>query len=59
MVRTRDYELEEATSSRLDRIQRMMQDMAEAIRQQQQWQQRQHQPPSPPPMPVPPPTLGR
>ena len=48
MVRIRGDELEEATSSRLDRIERMMQEIAEAIRQQQQWQQQQRQPLPPP-----------
>ncbi|XP_028054434.1 uncharacterized protein LOC114258647 [Camellia sinensis] len=57
MVRIRGDELEEATSSRLDRMEQMMQDMAEAIRQQQQWQHQQ-QPPPPPPMLVPPPSPG-
>ncbi|THF97749.1 hypothetical protein TEA_002855 [Camellia sinensis var. sinensis] len=45
-------EIEEATSSRLDRMEQMTQDMAEAIRQQQQWQQQQQQPPPPPLMPI-------
>ncbi|KAL7214997.1 hypothetical protein ACSBR1_027223 [Camellia fascicularis] len=52
MVRTRGDELDEETSSRLDRMERMMQDMAKAIRQQQQWQQQQQQPPPPPPPPM-------
>ncbi|XP_028124927.1 DASH complex subunit DAM1-like [Camellia sinensis] len=48
MVRTRMEESDEATSARLDRMERMIMDMAETLRQQQQ---------QPPPPPVPPPAV--
>lgn len=48
MVRTRVEDSDEATSARLDRMERMIMDMAETLRQQQQ---------QPPPPPVPPPAV--
>ncbi|XP_028112589.1 uncharacterized protein LOC114310698 [Camellia sinensis] len=52
MVRTRTEDVEDATSARLDRMERMLMEMAETLRQQQQ------QPPQqPPPPPVPPPVV--
>ncbi|XP_028107654.1 uncharacterized protein LOC114306582 [Camellia sinensis] len=50
MVRTRTEDVEDATSARLDRMERMIMEMAETLRQQQQLPQQQ-----PPPLPVPPP----
>ena len=54
MVRTRGDELEESSTARLDRMERLIQEMAEALRQQQEWQQQWQQPHSPPPPPAPP-----
>ncbi|KAL7189799.1 hypothetical protein ACSBR1_039438 [Camellia fascicularis] len=54
MVRTRADEIEKSSIARLDRMEIMIQDMAETLRQQQQ-------PPPPPPlplMPIPPPMQG-
>ncbi|XP_028119276.1 uncharacterized protein LOC114316792 [Camellia sinensis] len=51
MVRTRTEDAEDPTLARLDRMERMIMEMAETLRQQQQ--QPQQQPPS---LPVPPPT---
>ncbi|XP_028099709.1 uncharacterized protein LOC114299217 [Camellia sinensis] len=48
MVRTRVEDSDEATSAQLDRMERMIMDMAETLRQQQQ---------QPPPPPVPPPVV--
>ncbi|XP_028115585.1 uncharacterized protein LOC114313397 [Camellia sinensis] len=54
MVRTRADELEESSTTRLDRMERMMQDMAKTLRQQQQWQQQwQHLQPPPSVQPIP------
>ncbi|XP_028081322.1 uncharacterized protein LOC114282771 [Camellia sinensis] len=53
MVRTRMEDSEDSTSARLDRMERMIMEMAETLRQQQQ-QQPQLQPPPPP---VPPPVV--
>ncbi|XP_028099393.1 uncharacterized protein LOC114298942 [Camellia sinensis] len=54
MVRTRADELEESSTARLDRMERMIQDMAETLRQQWQWQEQwQHLQPSPPVQPIP------
>ncbi|XP_028072666.1 uncharacterized protein LOC114274879 [Camellia sinensis] len=50
-VKTRAKDKEDSTSARLDRMEAMIMDMAEAFRQQQQ-----QQPPAPP-MPVPPPVV--
>ncbi|XP_028115964.1 uncharacterized protein LOC114313742 [Camellia sinensis] len=52
MVRTRTEDSEDATSVRLDRMERMIMEMAETLRQQQQQQQ-----PQPPPPPIPPPVV--
>ena len=52
MVRTRTEDAEDATSARLDRMERMLMELAETLRQQQQ-QPHQH----PPPPPVPPPVV--
>ncbi|XP_028052740.1 uncharacterized protein LOC114257168 [Camellia sinensis] len=52
MVRTRTEDQEDATSTRLDRMEMMIMEMAETLRQQQQQQQ-----PLPPPAPVPPPVM--
>ncbi|XP_028079549.1 uncharacterized protein LOC114281296 [Camellia sinensis] len=46
MVRTRTEDVEDATTARLDRMERMIMKMAETLRQQQQ-QQPQEQPPPP------------
>ncbi|XP_028094961.1 uncharacterized protein LOC114294970 [Camellia sinensis] len=51
MVRTRKEDPEDTTSARLDRMERMITEMAETLRQQQQQQQPQPQPPPPPPPP--------
>ncbi|XP_028093463.1 uncharacterized protein LOC114293570 [Camellia sinensis] len=50
MVRTRTEDPEDSTSARLDRVERMIMEMAETLRQQLQESQ-----PQPPPPPVPPP----
>ena len=54
MVRTRGDELEESSTARLDRMERLIQEMAEALRQQQEWQQQWQQPHPPPSPPAPP-----
>ena len=54
MVRTRGDEIEESSTARLDRMERLIQEMAETLRQQQEWQQ-QWQQPHPPPPPLAPP----
>ncbi|XP_028093113.1 uncharacterized protein LOC114293276 [Camellia sinensis] len=51
MVRTRTEDPEDATSARLDKMERMIMEMAETLHQQQQPQ------PPPPPPPVPPPVV--
>ncbi|XP_028058862.1 uncharacterized protein LOC114262691 [Camellia sinensis] len=52
MVRTRMDDPEDSTSVRLDRMERIIMEMVETLRQQQQQQQQQ-----PPPPPVPPPVV--
>ena len=54
MVRTRGDEIEESPTARVDRMERLIQEMAEALRQQQEWQQQWQQPHPPPPPPAPP-----
>ena len=54
MVRTRGDEIEESSTARLDRMERLIQEMAETLRQQQEWQQQWQQPHPPPPPPAPP-----
>ncbi|XP_028124275.1 uncharacterized protein LOC114321289 [Camellia sinensis] len=51
MVRTRTKDPEDATSARLDMMERMIMEMVETLRQQQQQQQQ------PPPPPIPPPVV--
>ena len=54
MVRTKGDEIEESSTTRLDRMERLIQEMAETLRQQQEWQQQWQQPHPPPPPPAPP-----
>ena len=54
MVRTRGDEIEESSTAKMDRMERLIQEMTETLRQQQQWQQQRQQPHPPPPPPVPP-----
>ena len=54
MVRTRGNETEESSAARIDRMERLIQEMAEALRQQQEWQQQWQQPHPPLPPPAPP-----
>ena len=49
MVRTRGDEIEESSTARLDRMERLIQEMAETLRQQPEWQQQWQQPHPPPP----------
>ncbi|XP_028082973.1 uncharacterized protein LOC114284268 [Camellia sinensis] len=57
MVRTRTEEQEGATTARLDRMERMIMEMAETLRRQQQQQQQQQPQEQPPPPPIPPPAV--
>ncbi|XP_028079844.1 uncharacterized protein LOC114281548 [Camellia sinensis] len=52
MVRTRTEDPEDATYAQLDRMERMIMEMAETL-----WQQHQQPQPQPPPPPVPPPVV--
>ena len=54
MVRTRSDEIEESSTTRMDRMERLIQEMAETLRQQQEWQQQWQQPHPLPPPPAPP-----
>ena len=54
MVRTRGDEIEESSTAKIDRMERLIQEMAETLRQQQEWQQQWQQPHPPPPPQAPP-----
>ena len=54
MVRTSGDEVDESSTARKDRMERLIQEMAKALRQQQEWQQQWQQPHPPPPPPAPP-----
>ena len=54
MVRTRGDKIEESFTARMDRMERLIQEMAETLKQQQEWQQQWQLPHPPPPPPAPP-----
>ncbi|CAL5422329.1 unnamed protein product [Camellia sinensis] len=54
MLRTRGDKIEKSSTARMDRMERLIQEMAETLSQQQEWQQQWQQPHPPLPPPVPP-----